>query len=258
MADIFILKRIEFMQEGIRMYTFDSRVRYSETAPDGRITLEGIVDYLQDCSSFQSDDIGHGVEQIAENNRMWILTFWQIIIKKYPVMSEKITIGTGAYGFDKILGFRNFLISDSQGNDMVLANSVWAFMDIAKQRPIMVTEDEDAAYGKIEKLDMEYAPRKIKIPKVNGIACEAVKVMLGNIDLHNHVNNAQYIRMAVNALAEVDEARIEKINEIRAEYKKQAGINAVINPVVYIENDDIVIKLNDEDGKAYAVVWFGI
>ena len=35
------------------MYTFDSRVRYSETGEDGLLSLPAIVDYFQDASTFQ-------------------------------------------------------------------------------------------------------------------------------------------------------------------------------------------------------------
>ena len=34
------------------MYTFDSRVRYSETGEDGLLSLPAIVDYFQDASTF--------------------------------------------------------------------------------------------------------------------------------------------------------------------------------------------------------------
>ena len=44
------------------MYCFDSRVRYSETDERGRLSLTGILNYLQDCSTFQSEDLGMGIE----------------------------------------------------------------------------------------------------------------------------------------------------------------------------------------------------
>ena len=44
------------------MYTFDSRIRYSETDETGALSLLGVINYLQDCSTFQSEDIGLGVE----------------------------------------------------------------------------------------------------------------------------------------------------------------------------------------------------
>ena len=36
------------------MYTFESRVRYSEMDEFGKLSVTGIMNYLQDCSTFQS------------------------------------------------------------------------------------------------------------------------------------------------------------------------------------------------------------
>ena len=36
------------------MYTFDSRIRYSETDEYSSLTVPALIDYFQDCSSFQS------------------------------------------------------------------------------------------------------------------------------------------------------------------------------------------------------------
>ena len=48
------------------MYTFDSRVRYSETGEDGLLSLPAIVDYFQDASTFQSEDLGIGIDFLKE------------------------------------------------------------------------------------------------------------------------------------------------------------------------------------------------
>ena len=42
------------------MYTFDGRVRYSEVGEDGCMSLESLLNYFQDCSTFHSEDIGLG------------------------------------------------------------------------------------------------------------------------------------------------------------------------------------------------------
>ena len=43
-------------------YSFNSRVRYSETGEDGRLTLPGALNYFQDCCTFQAESIGLGME----------------------------------------------------------------------------------------------------------------------------------------------------------------------------------------------------
>jgi len=43
------------------MYTFESRVRYSEMDEFGKLSVTGIMNYLQDCSTFQSEDLKLGL-----------------------------------------------------------------------------------------------------------------------------------------------------------------------------------------------------
>lgn len=74
------------------MYTFDSRVRYSETDENGNLSLESLIDYMQDCTNFQSEDLGVGLEYHRQKNIMWVLNFWQIVIDEYPAMGENITV----------------------------------------------------------------------------------------------------------------------------------------------------------------------
>ena len=75
-------------------YTFDSKVRFSEVDHTGRITLPGIINYFQDCSTFQSESIGLGVDYFAEHNRAWVLTYWQVVIEEYPRLAQEINIAT--------------------------------------------------------------------------------------------------------------------------------------------------------------------
>ena len=42
------------------MYTFDSRIRYSEIDRSGRLSIPAVVDYFQDCSAFQSEELKAG------------------------------------------------------------------------------------------------------------------------------------------------------------------------------------------------------
>ena len=46
-------------------YTTEGRIRFSEVDHTRRITLPGIVNYFQDCSTFQSEDLGLGIMHAA-------------------------------------------------------------------------------------------------------------------------------------------------------------------------------------------------
>lgn len=47
-------------------YSFDSRVRYSEIGEDRHLTLNGIINYFQDCSTFHSESLGVGMDFLSK------------------------------------------------------------------------------------------------------------------------------------------------------------------------------------------------
>lgn len=232
------------------MFTFESRVRYSEISEEGTLALGSVINYMQDCSTFQSESLGMGVEYLREHNRVWLMNSWQLQIERLPVLGERIAIGTWAYGFKSMYGYRNFVIDDAKGNHLVKANSVWVFYDLEKKRPIKVTEEEVRGYGGEPKLEMDYAERKIVMPE-GGRMMESFPVRKYQIDTNGHVNNGQYIRMAQEYMPQAFETA-----GLRAEYRKSAVYGDIIYPVAAMTEDGCVVALNDKDGKAFAVVAF--
>ena len=49
-------------------YSFSGRVRYSEIGENGLLTLPGILNYFQDCSTFQSEEVGLGIDILKDGN----------------------------------------------------------------------------------------------------------------------------------------------------------------------------------------------
>ena len=75
------------------MYSFDSRIRYSEVEEDKFLSVSGIINYFQDCSTFQSEDIGLGFDFLESQNRAWVINAWQIVIEKFPRLGERVVKG---------------------------------------------------------------------------------------------------------------------------------------------------------------------
>lgn len=233
------------------MYSFDSRVRYSEVDVNQELTLTGIINYLQDCSTFQSEDLNLGLDYLKACSRAWWLSSWQIVIGRKPRFGEEIVISTWPYDFKGIYGYRNFTIRDKQGNDLVKANSIWFFFDTAAGRPVKVQEQDIRGYGagEEEKLDMEYAPRRIALPE-SWEEGEPIPVVVHHIDTNHHVNNAMYVEIAKEALTED-----VKIRELRVEYKKAAVLGDIIYPRISRQGGEYTVSLCDKNGTPYAVIW---
>lgn len=230
------------------MYAFDSRIRYSEIDHNERITLPGIINYFQDCSIFHSESIGFGVNRLKEEGKAWVLSGWQIVAERYPALGEAVKVCTWATGFKGAIGNRNFLMLDGEGKKAAYANSVWVYMDREKGRPVKPGEEEIKGYGIEEPLEMDYAPRKICLPEEMA-AGESFQVRKYHIDTNEHVNNCQYVQMALEVLQ-----KEMIIRQVRAEYKKSAVYGDIIQPRIAEEEKRTVVELCDTEGKPYAIV----
>ena len=232
------------------MYTFDSRVRYSEIGEDKKLTLNSLLNYFQDCTTFHSESVGRGMEVLEKAGYAWVLASWQVCVNRYPKMGENIRVCTWPYGFRGFCGERNFQLLTDQGEVLAYANSVWTFLNVKTGMPTKILPEEGAAYESEKKLDMEYAPRKILVPQTVD-TMESFTVKQHHLDTNHHVNNAQYIRMAQDYIpGDYD------IHQMRAEYKKQALLDDVMIPKTAKTDEIYTVALCDPDGKPYAVVEF--
>lgn len=232
------------------MYQFESRVRYSETDSYGKLTLEGILDYFQDCSTFQSEDLDLGISYLKQNHMVWVLSYWQIVVNRYPGLGEKIIIGTIPYDIKGFLGYRNFFMKTQSGEELACANSIWTLLDTDKGMPRKAPEPMIEGYGLSERYPMEYAPRKITLPDRMTV-CEEIEIKRHHLDTNMHVNNGQYVRMAMDTL---EEGRT--VRQLRAEYKKSAMLGDVLYPHTYWDEDGkkYLVSLCSADVKPYALV----
>lgn len=230
------------------MYKFESRIRYSETDSEGKLTMASLINYMQDCSIFHSEDVGLGLEYLERLHLVWVLSAWQIVVERYPGLGERVEIGTQPYDMKGFIGYRNFAVWDGDGNYIAKANSIWSLLDTRTGRPVAISEEMVRGYTLGERLPMDYAPRKIAMPP-DGCRMEPLVVKRHHLDTNHHVNNQQFIDMAMDYLPEGFCVR-----QVRAEYKKQAFLDDVLVPRVAGGGDQVFVALEDGQGAAYVTV----
>lgn len=236
----------------IGMYTFDSRVRYSETDENGELTPLAMINYLQDCSTFQSENLGVGIAWLREWKRAWLLNSWKILIDRTPLMGEPIQIGTFAHGFKGIYGYRHFFIKDAAGAFCVRADSIWFLCNTETMTPVKAEEEFTAPYLNADGIDlgMDEIKRKLRLPEGLRLLGK-MPVMRHHLDTNHHVNNAQYVNIALEA------AGICRPSEIQAEYRRAA----VLGDELFIFSGPdgaggTAVSICSGDQKPYAIIKF--
>ena len=84
-------------------------------------------------------------------------------------------------------------------------------------------------------LEMNYKDRRIILPKTEGEVLEPVKVLRADIDYNRHLNNANYVRMAMELLPEDF-----VVSGLRVEYRIAAKLGDMLVPTIY-KNDAVTI-----------------
>lgn len=228
-------------------YSFEGRIRYSEIGEDQKLTMSALVNYFQDCSTFQSEDLGVGIGWMKEQQRVWILASWQIHVNRYPVLGEKIRTSTWAYEFKGSQGLRNFLMEGEDGEVLAYANSLWVYMNTQTGAFERIPAQLADRYEPEEAYPAVFGSRKVVLPKEGGVQKASFPVMEYHLDTNHHVNNGQYIRMM--------EAYLPDgfcVHDVRVEYKKQAFPGDFMTPECYWFSDSGIIALKDGSGMTYA------
>lgn len=241
--------RIKY-EKGKNMYSYDSRVGFSQVDADQKITINGIIDYFQNASTFHSEDLGVGYDYLLPRDLVWVINTWQVDIIRYPKYLERVKVTTTPYKFRAFIGYRNFTLETEDGEILVKANSMWSLINLSTMKPAVVPEELPGIYGSAEPMDMDYQNGRIRLPN-DAEEKGRLRVERHFLDPNKHMNNGQYINIAASCLPEGFE-----IKRLRAEYRNQAFLGDEITVMAGSCDGKYMVSLNNAEGKPYSVIEF--
>ena len=232
------------------MYSLNYKVTTSTCDCEGKLKLFSALQMMQDCSEMWIDSEPQVKEYFARENMAQLLASRQVEIMRVPDFKEELTVTTSVYGMKPMFGFRNTFIYDAEGKPCYRTWSMGAFVDKANGK-LKRVDDTVANSLLIEpQLEMNYKDRRIILPKEEGKAFPAIQVMRADIDYNRHVNNANYIRMAMELLPEDF-----IIMGLRVEYRVAAKLGDCLIPTIYKIADGIIVSLSRES-EVSAIIEF--
>lgn len=218
------------------MYTLHDRVSFSRIDHSNRISVESVVNAMQDCALFHSEEIGRSAAFLATIHRAWLVSAWHVVFVKRPLMGELFDVHTWAYKFTGIFGHRNFLMETPEHEVLAYADSRWFYYDSEAGKPTRVDREESEGYGIEEPYDMDYSSRKVPVPD-SVTEQDRIVVNPALLDTNGHMNNGQYVRLAAWYLPYDME-----VSEFRAEYRNAAH-----------RDDTLIVKTGWDNGNYYVI-----
>ena len=234
------------------MYSFDTRIRYSELNKELKLPLVSLINLFQDSSTFHSESIGKGIDFMSERNHAWIIISWQIEVYDEVLPYEEVIINTWPTKFDAFFAYRDYtLTSKATGKVKAAATSMWTLLNTQTMHPSRITPEFYEGYVIEEPFNIKFDKKKIMYLNEEYTDCNHVPVVGAHIDSNDHVNNGQYLSIAEEVLP-----TNFTYHRIRADYRKAAVLGDVIYPKISVHEDKCVVLLKGNDDTIFTVIEF--
>lgn len=234
------------------------QVKYYEMDLNRVLKPSALLNYLQDLATNNAEHLGFGPSFVFPRNYAWFLIKYRMEFDEYPCALDDLIIKTEARGISKIIANRDFEICNTEGKRLGRIASNWMMIDLTDKSilPLAKVVDFMPAFEKRE-TDLKFE----KIKPLNRIDYEKVfEIRFDDIDVNQHVNNANYIVWAFEALPYEfkTEHRIKILDIV---YKKEMAYGSdVISQVEFDKENNTTTHLlknatNGEELCVLNVIW---
>lgn len=222
------------------IYTEPLAYRSAEIGPDGNISLFRIVDLLQETAGRHADALGFGMDDLERSGATWALTKLHVLVHSPLVGGRPYAVQTWPAGTHRLWAIRRYRLLDDEGSEVGQAISHWMILDRATHRPQRLP---DSITGRIwpeppapeaswtdfgETLELEHLSSDFD-------------VRITEIDINNHVNNANYLAWALNQAAiRLYPAKVATEAEITFEAETKFGDSIRIRSSYRDHLDDLI------------------
>ena len=178
------------------MYTWDTRILYSQLGPDGSLSLTGLLDLFQDIATLHAEDFGCGLDRMSANGRAWLLSRWRIRLGPLPRSATHVQVRTQAYESRLSLNRRWFALHDENGNQLAAADSLWTLADRTTGTPVSAMQEVQPYLEPGEAPQLGDLPRRVAIP-ADTASGTPFAITDDLLDTNHHVNNVRSVSLAL-------------------------------------------------------------
>lgn len=217
-----------------------------------------LLNFLQDAATINAEMHGFGYSFTHPKNYGWFLIKYKMEFDQYPQNLDDILIKTDPRGVSKIIANRDFEIWTSDNKKCLgRVASNWMMIDLntksilplakATNMPAFEKREDDLQFEKIT------APKKITHEKT-------FEIRFDDIDVNQHVNNANYIIWAFETLPFEFKAK-HKLKSLDIIYKKEIQFGHKIISQTQLEETNLtsthIVKnqTTDEDLCLIKAIW---
>jgi len=167
-------------------------VRSYEADCTGKLRMASLFNYFQEIAGNHVVALGIGYEVLKRLGYVWVLSRARVRARRLPSWGEGGVMETWHVATDGLMYIRDFRMRDGSGNVLLDASTGWLLMDTTSFRP-------HGPEGLPIPLPVNDRGRALDEPLRKLLPVRELRpayertVLLSDIDVNDHVNNARYL-----------------------------------------------------------------
>ncbi|MDR1341760.1 MAG: hypothetical protein LBK18_00730 [Prevotellaceae bacterium] len=230
------------------------KVHSYHTDSSRRLSLVAMLHFLQETAGNHAAANGLGFDSLGASKLFWALSRLTLKITVYPKWSDELLLRTWSKAPGALMAHRDFELLSAQGETVAVASTAWLLVDVASRRPQRI-ERFGSSFPHV--LDRHAIPElPAKLPAVAACtATEAKEIVASDVDMNGHVNNACYVRWALDGMPLHRQGGKEiKMLEVNFLHESHAGERYAIATQLADEGVTSCSIVRCEDGRELARV----
>ena len=201
------------------IWTDEYRVRSYDADRNLKMKFTSLCRFMQDTAYNHAENLGVGFELLHDKNLIWMLSGQMVRIERYPHWKDTVFLRTWPSGRDRIFFYRDYKLTNLNGETVAIATTKWFIIDMNRWRPVRK--------GGITGMNFDYGEKlfpegflKIEIPDIESITC-TLEAKFSDIDIYRHVNSARYIEWVFDSMP-AEFSNSHELREIQVAYLSEA------------------------------------
>ncbi|EEJ76335.1 Acyl-ACP thioesterase [Lactobacillus acidophilus ATCC 4796] len=234
-------------------YKENYQIEFKDCDENRRLKLPALVDLMMQVSEHQLDKRNAGTDDLAQKGLGWVVTQYHFDIKKMPQAGDQVILSTFASGYNRFFEYRDFGVSDSAGNPLVVVKSQWVMLNLKERH--MVPAD-------VKMMEEWGAPLLKKMPRFPRLMAQdnyekkrIYRARYDDLDTNHHVTNSHYFSWFIDML-DRDFLKNHVVETIDIKFDKEVYYGErVYSCMNLLQNDNINSShaIEAEDGTVKAI-----
>lgn len=231
-------------------YSEDFTIRAAEIDQNGNATLGALASLMQEVAGNHASILNFDITDLQENDLTWVLHRMDMEILRYPKWREKIRIETWPNAGDALRAYRDYLITDANGEVLLRCLSYWMIINMKSRRPSRIPREIlELRIGNKDHV----LPVKSERPSPADSTDKEIgfRVRRSDLDMNDHVNNARYLEWCLEAL---EPSTAENIRQADILFMKESRSGEEITSrVTHLSDKRYQHRLINQDGRLIAL-----